>query len=72
LKENYVDCPLDPSKPPKKPESGNLAVLIYMTVGRQHNERLNTLTSPKRRAETSGTHMQTSSLTSASSSICIH
>jgi hypothetical protein len=29
--EKRVDCPLDPSKPPKEPESGNLAVLIYMT-----------------------------------------
>jgi hypothetical protein len=31
LKENYVDCPLDPSKTkaPKEPESGNLAVLIH-------------------------------------------
>jgi hypothetical protein len=54
--EKRVDCPLDPSKPPKEPESGNLAVLVYMTVGRQHNERLNTLTNPKRRTETSGTH----------------
>jgi hypothetical protein len=56
LKENYVDCPLDPSKPPKEPAGGNLAVLIYMTVGRQHNERPNTLTNLKRRTETSGTH----------------
>jgi hypothetical protein len=27
-----------------------------MTVGRQHNERLNTLTNPKRRTETSETN----------------
>jgi hypothetical protein len=40
----------------KEPESGNLAVLTYMTVGRQHNERLNTLTNTKRRTETFGTH----------------
>jgi hypothetical protein len=40
----------------KEPESGNLAVLIYMTVGRQHNERLNTPTNTKRRTETFGTH----------------
>jgi hypothetical protein len=54
--EKRVDCPLDPSKPPKEPESGILAVPIYMTVGRQHNERLNTLTNPKRRIVTSRTH----------------
>jgi hypothetical protein len=29
--EKRVDCRLDPSKSPKEPESGNLAVLIYMT-----------------------------------------
>jgi hypothetical protein len=29
---------------------------MYMTVGRQHNERLNTPTNLKRRTETSGTH----------------
>jgi hypothetical protein len=28
--EKRVDCPVDPSKTPKEPESGNLAVLIYM------------------------------------------
>jgi hypothetical protein len=31
-------------------------LLIYMTVGRQHNERSNTLTTPKRRRKTSGTY----------------
>jgi hypothetical protein len=29
--EKRVDCPLDPSKSPEEPESGNLAVLVYMT-----------------------------------------
>jgi hypothetical protein len=45
-----------PQKPPKEPESGNVTVPIYMTVGRQHNERLNTLTNQKRQTVTPRTH----------------
>jgi hypothetical protein len=55
--EKRVDCPLDPSKTPQRARKRECnGPYMYMTVGRQHNERLNTPTNRKRRTVTSRTH----------------